>query len=328
MNGREVVGQGAAEGVVSEHIASGHGVSEHVVAEHISVCVCTYKRPAMLTRLLDELGRQESGGLFSYSIVVADNDGEKSAEGVVEEFRATSAVAVKYCVEPRQNIAPARNRVVENAEGTFVAFIDDDEFPARNWLLTLFKTCNEYKVDGVLGPVKRHFDEVPPAWMLKSRFYDRRVNPTGMRVDWHEARTGNVLLRRQILMGDGAPFRPEFRAGEDQDFFRRKIEEGRVFIWSAEAEAFEVVPPARWKRMYMVRKALLRGATAGIQPGCGAACIAKSVAAVPLYAIALPFALLLGQHRFMTVLVKLCDHLGKVLIVMGINPIREEYVTD
>ncbi len=298
------------------------------VADHISVCVCTYKRPAMLKRLLNELERQESGGLFTYSIVVADNDAGKSAEAVVEEFRSASAVAVKYCVEPRQNIALARNKVVENAEGTFVAFIDDDEFPARDWLLRLFKTCTEYKVDGVLGPVKRHFDEVPPAWLQKGRFYERRVNPTGMRVDWHEARTGNVLLRRRILMGDGVPFRPEFRAGEDQDFFHRKIEEGCVFIWSAEAEAFEVVPPARWKRMYMVRKALLRGATAGIRPDCGAACIAKSAAAVLLYAIALPFALLLGQHRFMTLLVKLCDHLGKVLIAMGVNPIRGEYVTD
>jgi hypothetical protein len=150
--------------------------------------------------------------------------------------------------------------------------------------------------------------------MQKSRFYDRRVNPTGMKVDWHEARTGNVLLRSEILMGDEAPFRPEFRAGEDQDFFRRRIEQGYVFIWCAEAEAFEVVPPGRWKRGYLVRKALLRGATAGLQPNCGAACIAKS--------------LLMGQHHFMTLLVKLCDHTGKLLILMGINPIRGEYVID
>jgi len=298
------------------------------VAEHISVCVCTYKRPVLLKRLLNELGRQETGGLFAYSIVVADNDEAKSAEAVVAEMRLSSTIAVKYCVEPRQNIALARNKVVENAEGTFVAFIDDDEFPATNWLLTLFNTCKQFNVDGVLGPVKRHFDEEPPAWIRKSRFYDRRVNPTGTRVDWHEARTGNVLLKRQILIGNAAPFRPEFRAGEDQDFFRRKIEQGHVFVWSAEAEAYEVVPPARWKRIYLVRKALLRGATAGLQPSCGAISITKSAIAVPLYAVALPFALFLGQHRFMTLLVKLCDHLGKLLIKMGINPIREQYVTD
>jgi succinoglycan biosynthesis protein ExoM len=92
--------------------------------------------------------------------------------------------------------------------------------------------------------------------------------------------------------------------------------------------AFEVVPPARWKRKYLLRKALLRGATAALQPNCGVASVAKSFLAVLAYVVALPFALLFGQHHFMTLLVKLCDHSGKLLIVMGINPIRGEYVTD
>jgi hypothetical protein len=73
---------------------------------------------------------------------------------------------------------------------------------------------------------------------------------------------------------------------------------------------------------------LLRGATAALQPNCGVASVAKSFLAVLAYAVALPFALLFGQHHFMTLLVKLCDHSGKLLIVMGINPIRGEYVTD
>jgi hypothetical protein len=30
----------------------------------------------------------------------------------------------------------------------------------------------------------------------------------------------------------------------------------------------------------------------------------------------------------MTLLVKLCDHLGKLLALVGINPIREQYVTE
>ncbi len=64
-----------------------------------------------------ELSQQDTAGLFTYSVVVADNDREKSAETTVEEFRLTSAVEVKYCVEPRQGIALARNNVVENAGG-------------------------------------------------------------------------------------------------------------------------------------------------------------------------------------------------------------------
>lgn len=293
---------------------------------HISVCVCTYKRAVLLRRLLDELSRQETGGLFTYSVVIADNAEGKSAEPVADAACSELGMAIKYCMEPRQNIALARNKVVENADGDYLAFIDDDEFPCREWLLTLFKTCREHKVDGVLGPVLRHFDQTPPRWLEKSNFYVRRVNPTGMRVEWLEARTGNVLLKRELVAGDPAPFRPEFRAGEDQDFFRRKIGEGRKFIWCAEAEAFETVPPARWNKKYLLRKALLRGATAGLHTN--AVGVVKSVVAIPLYALGLPFALVAGQQYFMTLLVKICDHLGKLLILVGINPVREEYVLD
>ena len=303
------------------------GIAAGQALARISVCVCTYKRPHLLKRLLMEVIKQDTNGLFTFSIVVADNDGAKSAEATVAEIGRASAIPVKYCVEERQNIALARNKVVTNADGDYLAFIDDDEFPAPHWLLNLFLTCNQYKVDGVLGPVRRHFDQTPPAWLARSQFYERRVNPTGMGVDWQEARTGNVLLRRELVLGDPAPFRPEFRAGEDQDFFRRKMDEGRTFIWCAEAQAFETVPPVRWKRTYLLKKALLRGATAALQPN-GFGSIAKSVVAIPLYALALPFALLLGQHRFMTLLVKLCDHAGKLLMLVGINPIRGEYVAE
>ena len=304
-----------------------NGAASEPALAHISVCVCTYKRPQMLRRLLMEVIRQETGGLFTFSIVVTDNDEARSAEETVAEIGRASSIPVKYCVETRQNIALARNKVVANAEGDYLAFIDDDEFPARQWLLHLFNTCNTCNVDGVLGPVKRHFDQTPPRWLEKSQFYERRVNPTGMPVEWLEARTGNVLLKREMVAGDPAPFRPEFRAGEDQDFFRRKMEEGRRFVWCAEAEAFESVPPVRWKRTYLLRKGLLRGATAALQPN-GFSSIAKSVVAVPLYTLALLPALLLGQHRFMTLLVKLCDHVGKLLMLMGINPIRGEYIAE
>jgi glycosyltransferase involved in cell wall biosynthesis len=295
---------------------------------HISVCICTYKRPLPLQRLLTDLNRQETGGLFTYSIVVADNDEAQSAEDVVAAFRLVSKVPVKYCVEPKRGISLARNRVVQNAEGPFLAFIDDDEFPVPHWLLNLFEACRDYGVDGVLGPVKRHFDKAPPAWLLKSHLYDRKVNPTGMQVDWHEARTGNVLLKKQIIGAGTMPFRPELRTGEDRDFFRRKIEEGYAFVWSAEAEVFEVLPPARWKRMYYVKKALLQGATAAQQPSYGVFGIAKSLVALPLYTVALPFALLLGQHRFMTLLVMLCSHLGKLMALIGFHFIKDAYVSD
>jgi glycosyltransferase involved in cell wall biosynthesis len=296
--------------------------------KHISVCICTYKRPALLTRLLAELARQDTGGLFTYSIVVVDNDHSLSGKAVVSRFAADSPIAARYVVEPRQNIALARNRAVANADGDFVAFIDDDEFPTRRWLLTLLEACNRYDVDGVLGPVKPHFDEAPPKWILRGNFYERRTYPTGFVIDWKKGRTGNVLVKRRLFDVGGQPFNPEFLTGEDQDFFSRMIDKGHVFIWCNEAVAYEAVPPTRWKRVFMLRRALLSGGISVVHPTFGALDILKSVVAVPAYTAALPFALVAGQHRFMTCLIKLLDHTGKLLALLGIRPIKDSYVTE
>jgi succinoglycan biosynthesis protein ExoM len=282
---------------------------------HISVCICTYKRPRFLKRLLGELAEQETGGRFTYSVVVADNDYLRSAEALVSDFAARSTVPVTYCVEPQQNISLTRNKAIEKATGDFIAFIDDDEFPTKCWLLTLFEACHEY-------------DEKPPKWVVKGKFYERPTYPTGHIITWTQGRTGNLLLKKAILISDEQPFRPEFLTGEDQDFFRRMIAIGRKFAWCNEALAYEVVPSIRWSRAFMLRKAFFRGTIAPVHPTYGARELVKSVIAVPAYLVALPFALALGHHRFMNLLIKLCDHLGKLLAVAGIRPIKQAYITE
>jgi succinoglycan biosynthesis protein ExoM len=304
-----------------------NGDTANSEAKHISVCICTYKRTPFLERLLEELGGQDTSGLFTYSIVVADNDYLQSAKPIVDDFTAASSVPIKYCVEPRQNIALARNKAIENATGDFLAFIDDDEFPTKCWLLTLFEACKVYDADGVLGPVKPYFNETPPEWVIRGHFYERSTYQTGFIIDWGKGRTGNTLLKRRIIPAGSQPFRPEFRTGEDQDFFRRMIQAGHTFIWCNEAVVYEVVPPIRWKRTFMLRRALLRGTVSVLHPSFGVFNIAKSIIAVPVYAAALPFALVLGHHLFMALLVKLFDHIGKLLALLGINVVSEPYVT-
>jgi succinoglycan biosynthesis protein ExoM len=296
---------------------------------HICVCICTYKRADLLKHALKELRGQETMGFFTYSIVVADNDHLQSAHSLVSEFATQSQIPISYCVEPRQNIALARNRAVENANGDFIAFLDDDEFPTKRWLLTLFVACEKYNVDGVLGPVKPHFDEKPPTWVVKGKFYDRQTYPTGSVIDGKKGRTGNVLLKKRVFDAAGVePFKPQHCTGEDQEFFGRMIEKGHVFIWCDEAVVYETVPPVRWKRTFIIKRTLLQGALSLLDRDFGALQVVKSAAAVPIYISVLPLALLMGHHRFMTCAHKLSYHVGRLLAVIGIKPINVPYVTE
>ena len=281
---------------------------------HVSVCICTFKRPALLERLLENLQKQRTDGLFTYSAVVADNDPAQSAQQLVAELASTSAVPLKYCSESQPNIALARNKAVQYAEGDFIAFIDDDEFPTEDWLWNLFKTCMALGVDGILGPVKPSFESEPPKWVKRGKFFDRPTFETGYKVNWDEARTGNVLFKREILNSVDIPFRSEFAtAGEDVDFFRRMIEKGHTFIWCNEAVAYEVVPASRCTRSYLLKRALLRGSNFNKHPTDRFKNAAKSVIAVPCYTVALPFLALFGQHLFLRYLIKLLDHGSRLL---------------
>ncbi len=256
--------------------------------EHVSVCICTFKRPRFLARLLEALRGQQTGDLFRYSIVVADNDAEQSAREVVMAFAGTCSVETTYQVEPTRNIALARNKAVAHARGNYLAFIDDDEFPRQDWLKLMLATCCKHRVAGVLGPVLPHFEVEPPSWVRQAGFYQRPAHDTGFVMSWPEARTGNVLLRKQVLNGMEEIFRPEFgTGGEDQDFFRRMIEKGFRFVWCSEAPAYEIVPPERCKRSFMLRRALLRGQ----KPSFTLINYVQSLIAIPSYTLTLPFLL-------------------------------------
>lgn len=290
---------------------------------HICVCICTYKRPLFLRHLLEELKGQQTQGLFTFSIVVADNDQSESAKQVVEDFIAAAPIRAIYCVEPRQNIALARNKALENAKGEFVAFIDDDEFPTADWLWNLFTACSSHHVAGVLGPVRPNFTHLAPGWLIKGRLDERQTYETGHVMDWRQSRTGNVLFKKEILDGCSEPFRPQFgTGGEDVDFFERMMKSGFVFIWCKEASVLEEVPQSRCTRMYYIKRALLRGRNTFQREDRQVLSIGKSLIALPLYGLALPVLFVFGHHHFMKYLIKWCDHAGKLLALIGVNPVK------
>ncbi len=296
-----------------------------MAAPHICICICSYKRPHLLKCTLENLRQLDTGGLFDYSIVVADNDRGESAKATVEEFARTTPLRVVYCMEPEQNISLARNKALEFATGDYIAWIDDDEFPATNWLRSFFETLQKYQADGVLGPVQPVFENPPPAWIIRGRFFDKPRRVTGLKLKWTQTSTANVLVRREILRGLAEPFRRQFGSGcEDIDFFKRMMEAGRTFVWCEEAIVSEIVPPTRWTRSYLYRRAFLRGRNGKYFANFRS--LLKSVIALPLYLLLLPFLLLAGQHLFVRFLMKIGDHAGTLSGAFGLKFGGDKYL--
>lgn len=296
--------------------------------DRISVCVCTFKRPAHLSRLLEALSNQVADDRFVYEIVIVDNDSARSSEPVARSWVARSPIETVYACEPEQNISLARNSAIRNSTGNLIAFIDDDECPSDDWLMQLYRTLIATNADGVLGPVLPDFPSGAPTWLKRGGVFRRRRLPTGTRITEEDARTGNLLLRRSIVADGDLWFDPAFgrTGGEDTDFFARQFLKDRVFVWCDEAAVDEVVPPDRWTTSYHVKR-LLRAGTidgewmrVGRMPSTGK--IARNAAIFCACVALTPPAFLLPKHLWMRILQKLAYSGGVVSAYWGMSMLR------
>jgi glycosyltransferase involved in cell wall biosynthesis len=222
----------------------------------VSICVCTYCRPNLLAGLLDSLALQTFSDPFE--IIVVDNDAAGTAAETVEAAKKRyPKLDIRYAVEPQKGISFARNTAASLAAGDFLAWIDDDETAAENWLLALWTTRLRSNADGVFGPVISVYPQGSPLWVVRSGIFDRQRYPTGTRIEARDTRTGNAFVKADWFRME-TPFDPRLAntGGEDYDFFVRIKNGGAWFAWCDEAEAYEVVPLERQRLMWILERRL------------------------------------------------------------------------
>jgi glycosyltransferase involved in cell wall biosynthesis len=299
-----------------------------LVQDRISVCICTFKRPELLDRLLRALEQQVIDETFAFDVVVVDNDAGRSAEPTVSACRQRGTLHLTYDCEPEQNISLTRNRAVRNATGNLIAFIDDDEAPVAGWLASLHRTLTTYAADGVLGPVIAEFGPGTPEWIQRGPFFHRRRLATGTGISAKDARTGNLLLRRSIFADGEVWFDPAFgrTGGEDSDFFWRRSRTGRRFVWCDEAAAYEVVPPERCTASYHVKRYLRSGTLDGERMRAGRlasqGAIARNAVIFCGCAAIAPFTLVLRKHISTRVFQKMAYCSGILTAYYGLSLLR------
>lgn len=223
----------------------------------VVVAVATYRRPALLERLLPALLQQARAHWNPTRVLVVDNDPLESARGVVQ---AMGADIVRYTPEPRAGIAAARNRALEEAgDAAALIFVDDDEQPGAGWLDAIVGAWEEWRCTAVAGPVISDFEGPVTAWVRASPVFDRRRLPSGTRVG--SSASNNLLLdvaqvRRLALRFDD---RFGLTGGEDTMLTRSIVHRGGQIRWCDEAIMRETVPTSRANRRWALRRIVRTG---------------------------------------------------------------------
>ncbi len=230
---------------------------------NVTLCICTCQRPRGLARLLDEVARLDWGEQLE--IVVIDND--PAQEGIDECRRRAGRYRwpLRFDFEPRRGISFARNRAISLAlEHTpdFIAMLDDDEWPAPNWLNELLAVQARTGADVIGAPVLPVFDEVKPDWVIHiDDCYGANLPVAdGERCMLYAC--GNFIARAacfKALAPDYFDADFALSGGEDYVFFRQLHEKGFRLHWSTRAIAYENVPRSRADLDWVRHRMMLKG---------------------------------------------------------------------
>jgi len=111
----------------------------------ISVGICTRDRADLLRSALHSISLQE---YRNFEVVIADNcPSNDDAKKVAEQFNA------RYVLEPHLGHSWARNKLIAEASGEILAFMDDDMTVPPNWLSSVASGFKEPEVMSVTGLV-------------------------------------------------------------------------------------------------------------------------------------------------------------------------------
>lgn len=228
----------------------------------VDVGVCTYRRASVVDTLAS-LGAQQLPPHVRLRVIVADNEAEPAAEARVRAAAGACNLDLTYVHAPARNISLARNAVLDATAGDWLAFIDDDQIAAPDWIASLVAAAKGEAYEALLGPVSAIYPPGTPAWIAAGDFHSFRPVKVGRRI--LKGYSCNVLIRTDFIRRHGLRFDPALgrMGGEDDDFFYRLTDAGGVIGEVPAAQVFEPVPPGRTTLGWLLKRSFRSGQSHG-----------------------------------------------------------------
>ncbi len=210
----------------------------------MTVIVPTKDRAASLEETLRSLAAQETGGRFTYEVLVVDNASTDRTRQLVAGTAPTYPVALRYAHEAQVGRSYALNIGIQQARGAILAFTDDDIIAAPGWLRGLWSAFTETGADAVGGRIVPHWLDPRPEWLTDEFVRLGRLGcidhgetrirvplGSGYRYRWVG---GNVAIRREIAQRVGGYDVRMVRA-QDTEYYLRCLKAGVAIVYEPSA---------------------------------------------------------------------------------------------
>ncbi|PSN14966.1 glycosyl transferase, partial [filamentous cyanobacterium CCP5] len=131
-----------------------------------TVAICTYNGAKRLPDVLDRLRSQQGTEHFRWQVVVIDNNSSDDTVQVVRRYQRQwpEQIPLHYLFEPRQGIAYARRRVINQCASPWIGFLDDDNWPDEHWVAAAYGFgASHPRVGAWGGQIHPQYEVQPPA---------------------------------------------------------------------------------------------------------------------------------------------------------------------
>lgn len=131
----------------------------------LSIIISTYNNAVSLIRTLNSVAKQDADKAIWECVVVNNNSTDNTAEMVAAFAKEHSDINIKLVDEAQQGLSYARNRGIAEAEGQFLAFIDDDETINEGFVSAYLDLFHNHGAFAGAGALKVRYDSARPKWM-------------------------------------------------------------------------------------------------------------------------------------------------------------------
>lgn len=228
----------------------------------IGICIATYKNKKGLIRLLYSIGQQQFKKDSRYKVqneniivFIVDNDPDVSAKNIVKKIQDNYPYKIQYDIEEKQGIPYVRNKLVDiSKDCDIIIFVDDDEEVSKTWIDEMLFMYEKTGVGVIAGPVFAKYENIPPKWAEKIKFYSSGYIKSGSYVNMFY--TNNTMINRRILDIYEKPFEEgmSHSGGTDSLLAMKVLKEGEQCVWCNEAIVYEYIQEKRMTILWYLRR--------------------------------------------------------------------------
>lgn len=226
---------------------------------NIVIGIPTYKRSLMLKKLILSIidCNINKSLIKDINIIVVDNDIDKSAEKIVKELidRFYGIHKLNYYNYPVKGLSNVRNELFNKAlefNPDYIVGIDDDEYPASDWLNQLLLTITTLNADIIQGPVIPVFENEVSPYISNWFKYKKLKNHKRLKFFW----TSNFIISVSFLLKHKIKFDERFNitGSEDSYFGVNALKKGAKIFWASNAIIYETIPAKRAKLKWLIKR--------------------------------------------------------------------------